>query len=107
MTASYVGITVTLAAQNTAYNLLALIRAAQGATEPECPSACANYAIQVETAGAVVSIGDGLLSSSRRGYKIRAGDFGGHGQSWQNIPFGQVYVLSDTNDTDLNIEVQS
>jgi hypothetical protein len=105
VSAPFVGITVTLAAQNTAYNLLALVRAAQEATEHPCPSACTSFAIQVETASTVVSIGDGLLSTTRRGYKIRPGDFGGHGRAWQNIPFGHVYVLSDTDNTVLNIEV--
>jgi hypothetical protein len=105
VTAPFVGITVTLPAQDTAYNLLALIRAAQAEAELQCPSACTSFAIQIETAGTVVSIGDGSLSTTRRGYKIRPGDFGGHNRAWQNIPLGHVYVLSDTDNTVLNIEV--
>lgn len=108
--------TVTLAAANTPYNLLALI---QAQLDPNCSGAGQEVNIQTD-ASAGVYVGQpspvsGLLSSTNYGYYLApaSGTASPQGASrtyrssfpGNNSPVGRLYVLSTAANTTIHIEV--
>jgi hypothetical protein len=105
MAREYFGITVTLAAANTAYHLLGLLRA----IEPDCPATAREVLIQSPrtNAAAIIGIGDANISALRRGYVLEALDSRTYRSNLQNVRVAGRYVWSDTQNVTLHVEVET
>lgn len=104
MDKTYVAVTVTLAAANTRYNLLDLIRA----IEPTCPATAREFTLQAPrgNAAAVIGVGDAAISAVRRAYNLESLDSRTYRSNLQNIGLGNKYLWSDTPGVTLNVEVE-
>jgi len=116
MIRSYVGVTVTLAAANTSYNLKSLVAAAlqaEGAGNlMEAPGACRSVLIQNDPAntgsnGAMVFVGDALVSSTRRGFVLVPSASREYSSSHPNVLLGQLWVRGTDAGLKLNVEIMA
>lgn len=101
---SYVAVTVTLAAANTNYNLLALVQA----IEANCPGTCGELCLQSPkaNAAAMIYVGDGKLAgTTRAGYELNSGDSRTYRAERNSVHVGSQYVRTDTPGALLNVEV--
>ena len=118
MRLNYVGLTVTLAAANTNYNLLALINAILAAESgrdatAQCPGMCRSLLLQsnpvIDGTGVNtndVLVGDGLLSTTRVGYVLaKAGGSFTDRSNTNNVNVGDIYVQSAGTNQKINVTV--
>ena len=113
---SYLGVTVTLAAANTNYNLLTLLQAVTAAQTPpsDTPAACRELNIQsypgIDGTGANtndVLIGDSFLSATNMAYVLAVGGSRTYrSASTGSVPVGTIFVRSAGASQKLNIEIE-
>lgn len=114
---NYVAVVVTLAAANTVYNLYALINAivlaeTQGDNTIQAPGAARELTITayngIDGTGANTNdilFGDALLSTTRFGYSLSAGQTRDYRSPITNVPLQEIYVLSAGTAQKLAVEI--
>src|SRR6266567_4231741 len=114
---NYVGVTVTLAAANTNYNLLALVNAILAAeTGTDNTSQCSGMARSVnlqaypgiEGTGINTNdilVGDAFLSTTRIGYILNPGGAFHDSTHMNNVNVGDIYVRSAGTSQKINVTV--
>ena len=104
---AYLGVSVTLVAANTNYNLLTLLRA----IDPNAMSAGREVVIQNDpdnTGGPVVSVGDSEMGAGRRGYKLALGASRTYRSSQnQDVYLANKFLRSTVMGTVVNVEVSA
>ncbi len=86
----YFGISVTLTPTSAGQNLLQLLQA----VDANVPATVRELTIQCNSI-ASISIGDALISATRRGYTLNVGDTKTYrSSSVQDVPVGAIYVFS-------------
>lgn len=110
----FLAITVTLAAANTAYNVVALIQAAlntNGRNDPSnAPTDCRNYQINfasdLNTGTPHVYLGDANVSATQRMFSMSPGASENR-IDWRsvNLPLVLLYVFTDTAGSKIDIGV--
>lgn len=105
METQYIGITVTLAAANARYDLLALLRT----IDANCPATARELTIQSPraNANAIIGVGDAAITAARRAYDLEAMDSKTYRSNIQNVRVAGRYVWSDTQAVTLNVEIET
>ena len=99
---AYVARTLTLPSANVAYRLYDLLVA----LDSTMSGLCCQLNIQNHHGSALVKIGDSSLTTSNYAYQmgpLTAAGYGAFGMS--SIPFIELYAMSDTNSTDIGVEL--